>query len=167
MDTVQARQDVINWITGFVEKPNPLLNGWAPCPYARAARIRGEVDIQIGTDPAADLEPFIQLGMGTFGVVTLIYDAAVWDLEKFRNAWQSQIPYLKKQDLYVLEDHPSEPETVNGVTMNQGQYALLFVQLKPKLEEAARQLAQKCYYHDWPQDYLSGLFEGREDPTIT
>ena len=165
MDSVQARQDVINWITGFVEKPNPLLNGWAPCPYARAARVRGEVDIRIGTVPAEDLQTFVDLGMGDYQVVALIYDAAEWDLERFRASWRSQIANLGPQGLYVLEDHPAEPEQVLGVTMNQGTYALLFVQLKSKLEEAAAQLAPRGYYHDWPRDYLEGLFEGREDPT--
>ena len=165
MDITQARQDVINWITGFVEKPNPLLNGWAPCPYARAARLRGEVDIRMGTVPSEDLQTFVAQGLGDHQVVTLIYDADIWDLEQFRASWRSQIEHLQPQGLYVLEDHPAEPEQVLGVSMNQGTYALLFVQLLSKLEEAAAQLAPRGYYHDWPQEYLDGLFEGRQDPT--
>jgi hypothetical protein len=103
--------------------------------------------------------------MGTYQVVALIYDAQTWDLDRFRASWRSQIPNLGPRDLYVLEDHPAESEQVLGVSMNQGTYALLFVQLRSKLEEAAAQLAPRGYYHDWPQDYLQGLFEGRADPT--
>jgi hypothetical protein len=165
MNADQARQEVLNWITGFVEKPNPLLMGWAPCPYARAARVRGEVDIRIGTVPAEDLMTFVDQGMGTYQVVALIYDVQTWDLDQFRASWRSQIDLLQPQDLYVLEDHPAEPEVVQGVTMNQGTYALLFVQLRSKLEQAAQQLSSQGYYHGWPQDYLEGLFDGRKDPT--
>jgi hypothetical protein len=165
MDADQARQEVINWITGFVEKPNPLLMGWAPCPYARAARVRGEVDIRMGTVPAQDLQTFVAQGLGNYQVVALVYDAEIWPLDQFRTNWRSEILTLASQDLYVLEDHPAEPEVVQGVNMNQGTYALLFVQLRSKLEQAAQQLASQGYYHDWPQDYLEGLFEGRENPT--
>ena len=35
----------------FVEKPNPKLGNWAPCPYARAARINNQIAIQQGTNP--------------------------------------------------------------------------------------------------------------------
>jgi hypothetical protein len=50
--------------------------------------------------------------------------------------------------------------------MNQGKYAILFVQMRDKLETAAQQLASKGYYHSWDREYLTGLFEGREDPTL-
>lgn len=165
MNHIQAQQDVVNWITNFVEKPNPLLNGWAPCPYARAARVRGEIDIRMGTVPAEDLQTFVTQGLGHHQVVALIYDADIWDLERFRVSWRSQIDHMRPRGLYVLEDHPAEPEQVQGVSMNQGTYALLFVQLLTKLEEAAAQLAARGYYHGWSRDYLEGLFEGRQDPT--
>jgi hypothetical protein len=166
MKLEQVKHDIFTWIQNFVEVPHPALNGWAPCPYARAARIQGTVDVQLGSTPAEDLKRFAKSGMGSFEVVALVYDPVHWPLAQFRLDWIAALPYTRAAGLYILEDHPSEEESVNGVVMNQGQYAILFVQLRNKLESAARQLASKGYYQDWPRDYLDGLFEGREDPTL-
>lgn len=165
MDHVQAKIDVINWITGFVEKANPLLNGWAPCPYARQARVQGRIDIRIGQDPGNDLENITADDFAELDVIALIYDPAKWPLATFRSAWQAtQNQVLEDRGIYVLEDHPEDIEQVLGVVMNQGNWALLFVQLRRKLEEAATQLAAKGYYDNWPGPYLDLLFHGRHDP---
>ena len=165
MNQLQVTQDITEWIKTFVESPHPLLNGWPPCPYARQARMQGTVDIRVGTVPSQDLQEFVEQGMGTYEVVVLVYDPVEWPLAQFRLDWIAVLPATRSAGLYILEDHPEESETVNGVVMNQGQYAMLFVQLRDKLESAARQLATKGYYYGWDREYLTGLFEGREDPT--
>jgi hypothetical protein len=167
MDQVQARIDVTNWITGFVEKPSPLLNGWPPCPYARQARLENRVDIRMGSHPYHDLEQLATQGLGDLDVVVLVYDPGQFDLLTFRKHWQSAQQHLHARGLLVLEDHPSEPEMVRGVCMNQGTWALLFVQDLKRLNDAAQQLATKGYYHNWPREYLNDLFQGRADPTQT
>lgn len=165
MDIEQAKIDVANWITDFVEKPNPLLGDWAPCPYSRAARLQNKIRIDIGLSPWLDLRQISWHGLGNFDVIVVIYDPQEWPLDRFRYQWQSaQSDFLLSKGLLCLEDHPSEVEIVNGVCMNQGTWALLLVQHKIKLEDAARQLASKGYYKDWPQDYLQSLFQGRSDP---
>lgn len=165
MDTVQARIDVVNWITGFVEKPNPLLNGWAPCPYARSARVQSKISLDIGVAPWLDLRQISWHGMRDWDVIVKIYDPQQWPLDRFRSEWQSaQTEFLASKSLLCLEDHPADPEYVNGVLMNQGTWALLLVQDHSKLESAAKQLAGQGYYHDWPEEYLQSLFHGRQDP---
>lgn len=165
MDSVQARIDVTNWITGFVEKPNPLLNGWAPCPYARAARMQNKIRIDIGLAPWLDLRQLSWYGIADLDVIVKIYDPKEWPLDRFRSQWQSaQTEFLTKKNLLCLEDHPDDKETVNSVVMNQGTWALLLIQQQSKLEEAARQLAGRGYYNDWPENYLESVFQGRRDP---
>jgi hypothetical protein len=51
--------------------------------------------------------------------------------------------------------------------MNQGQYALSMVQSLSELDRRAQQIAAKNFYHEWPEDYLQGLFENRLDPRKT
>jgi hypothetical protein len=166
MSPEQAKIDVIGWMVNFVEKPNPLLNNWAPCPYARQARINGQVSVDVGTNPAVDLANIANTSWpDTKEVAVLIYDPVEWDLKKFRSAWQpAQDKLLAPLGLFVLEDHPEDTETVKGVSMNQGTWAILFVQRLLKLQEAASQLATKGYYNDWPEEYLKDLFHGRLDP---
>jgi hypothetical protein len=165
MDQEQAVRDVTNWLTGFVEKPNPLLNGWAPCPYARAARMQNKIRIDIGVAPWLDIRQLSWHGMADLDVIVKIYDPQQWPLQRFRSEWQSaQTEFFTPQGLLCLEDHPADPEIVNGVVMNQGTWALLLLQHKTKLEEAAAQLAARGYYQGWPDDYLVSVFHGREDP---
>jgi hypothetical protein len=53
---------------------------------------------------------------------------------------------------------------VNGVCMNQGTYALALVQSLSDLDAKAKTMAEKGFYHNWPEEYLVGLFEHRKDP---
>ena len=164
MDQVQARIDIMNWITSFVEKPSPLLNGWPPCPYARRARLDGRIKIESGNTPQQDLHHWCRRGLGELDVVVLFYDPTKWPLQDFRQAWMPCQELLGDHDLYVLEDHPEDVEMVKNVCMNQGNWALLLLQSKTKLEEASNQLMQKNYYHGWDDQYLQALFKGRKDP---
>jgi hypothetical protein len=68
------------------------------------------------------------------------------------------------KDLIALEDHPSDKEIVNGVSMNQGTYALALVQSLGDLNARAKQIADKGFYHGWPEEYLELLFKNRQDP---
>jgi hypothetical protein len=71
---------------------------------------------------------------------------------------------LVAQDLLALGDHPGDPEIVNGVSMNQGTYALVLVQSLGDLDQKAHAIASKGFYDTWPENYLQGLFEHRKDP---
>lgn len=165
MDIVQAQIDVTNWITGFVENPHPLLNGWAPCPYARAARLQNRVRIDVGVAPWLDIRQISWYRMRDLDVVVKIYDPAEWPLDRFRSEWQTaQAEFLAACDLICLEDHPADAESVNGVVMNQGTWALLLIQSRSQLDQAADQLASKDYYRAWNEDYLKLVFQGRRDP---
>ena len=49
MDQQLIRQQLQAWLVDFVEKPNPMLNGWAPCPFARKSRVTNCFDIVFAT----------------------------------------------------------------------------------------------------------------------
>jgi hypothetical protein len=72
--------------------------------------------------------------------------------------------FLLRNDLIALEDHPADAEIVNGVCMNQGTYALALVQSVSDLNAKAKTMAEKGFYHNWPEEYLQGLFQHRKDP---
>lgn len=164
MDIEQARRDILQWVTDFVEVANPALGGWAPCPYARAARVNNLLEIRAGgADPYVDLRGVTD--MAGRDVIALVYDHTMFTGEEFNELVYSANPaFLAGRGLMALADHPSDKEEVNGVVMNQGQYAIVFVQDLAKLNRFARQLAEKGFYQGWPEDYLQTLFQGREDP---
>ena len=163
MDIDQARSEILQWIMDFVERPNPRLNKWPPCPFARQARLQNQISIRKGLDPFADL---LCLGSITpYAVIVFVYDPKEYPAEEFEYMIEaSNRGFLANRNLHALSDHPDCPEIVNDVIMNQGTYAITFVQELDKLNQAARDLAAKDYYKGWPEDYLKGLFYQRDDP---
>ena len=167
MDITKVKQDIEQWLTEFVEVPHPALGNFAPCPYARSARVNNAYEVLLGCDPYYDLKNRARWGMQGKEVVIYVYDADVWSAEQISVSVDSaNQSYLVSRDLLALEDHPQDPEVVNGVCMNQGKYALIIVQCLSDLNQRARALSQKGYYQNWPEDYLGTLFAYREDPRL-
>jgi len=162
MDFEQARQDIMQWIQEFVEQPNPALNGWPPCPYARRVRTENRFSIRPGTEPYWDL---MHVDIGHLDVLAFVYEPEAFSASEFEDLVHSANQgFLLAQDLIALPDHPDSPEIVNGVSMNQGQWAIVFVQALTKLNSHARDLANRGFYHGWPEEYMQILFNGRQDP---
>ena len=165
MDIETVTADILTWSERFVEVPHPALGGWPPCPFARSARLNRTIQVLSGADPYFDLRNRARWGMGQYEVVVYAYDPADWPYSRFHSAIESaNQEFLLARDLLALEDHPEAVEDVNGVVMNQGQYALVLVQSLSKLNAAAKQMAAKDFYHSWPEQYLTGLFTHRQDP---
>ena len=163
LKTVQA--DIEQWIMNFVEVPHPALGGWPPCPYAKKARLERDFDIRIGMDPYFDLVNLSKDGLSGKSVVIYVYDPAEWSYEQFSYSLKvANENYLLKQDILALEDHPADPEWVNGICMNQGTYAMAMCQSVSDLNARARHMASKGFYDSWPEEYLTALFRHREDP---
>lgn len=163
LDTV--KQNIEHWIVNFVEVPHPALGNWAPCPYARAARLKKSYDVRLGVDPYFDLKNQARWGMGDREVIIYAYDPAEWPYELFSTSLKNaNREHLLPADIIALEDHPADAEMVNGVCMNQGTYALALVQGLGDLNAKAKVMADRGFYHDWPEDYLQGLFQHRKDP---
>lgn len=163
MNISQARADILSWIENFVERPNVALNGWPPCPYARRARLAGLVEIRAGgAAPYSDLR---LVDMDHHDVIILVYEPSKFVPDEFdAEVAAANAAYLIGKDLIALADHPGSPEYVNGVCMNQQQWAMVFIQNLTKLDLAAQDLARKGFYRDWPDHYLSVLFHNRRDP---
>ena len=159
--------DIEQWIENFVEVPHPSLGGWAPCPYARKARLDRDYSIRLGLAPIHDLIQISKTGLGGKSVVILAYDPVETSFEELSYAVSvCNKEFLLPTDLLALEDHPADPEIVNGITMNQGTYALALVQNLTDLNEKARLVAKKGFYDSWPEEYLEMLFKHRKDPRV-
>jgi hypothetical protein len=162
LETVKA--DIEKWIVDFVEVPHPALGGWAPCPYARKARLDQDYEVRLGADPYWDSVQTSIDGLAK-SVVIYAYESNLWSHYEF--AYKLNLAnhhWLLPHDLLGLEDHPGDPEIVNGVSMNQGTYTLLLIQNITDLNEKAQLVANKGFYASWPEEYLQALFDHRQDP---
>jgi hypothetical protein len=165
LETVKA--DIERWLVDFVEVKNPALGGRPPCPYARKARLENDYTIRVGVNPYFDLLNVARDGLGGRSVLILAYDPNEFFYAQFNSDIQAaNEEVLLRNDLLALEDHPGDPEIVNGVSMNQGTYALALVQSLSDLNTKAKIMAAKGFYDAWPEDYLEALFQHREDPRL-
>lgn len=163
LDTV--KDNIEKWIVDFVEVPHPALGGWAPCPYARRARLDRDFDVRLGLSPIHDLMQINRKGLEGKSVVIFAYNPEDVSHEELSQAVEvCNQKFLVPNDLLALEDHPGDPEVVNGVVMNNGTYALLLIQSLSDLNAKAQLVARKGFYDTWPEQYLTQLFRHRQDP---
>jgi hypothetical protein len=162
-----VKHDIEHWMVNFVEVKNPALGDWAPCPYARKARLDQDFDVRLGLVPVHDLVQISKTGLGGKSVVIIAYDPSEYSHEVFSQQLDiANREFLLPNNLLALEDHPADLEIVNGVGMNQGTYALALVQSLSDLNAKAKIMAAKGFYNAWPEEYLTALFQYREDPRL-
>ena len=158
MDQQSIRQKLEQWLVNFVEKPNPLLNNWPPCPYARQARIANR--IQIVFDSPLEIATYVPV-LDDRDVVILCFDPVEYPASQVELFTQHINSILIHKDYVVLEDHPDSKEFVNGVQMNFGECGLMILQRLSKLNTAADQLREKGYYTTWSNENLDQVVNWR------
>lgn len=165
MNLSDVKQDIHKWIEEFLEVPNPNLGGWSPCPYARNARLNQTYDVRLGTVLIDDLKAVCHTGMQSWEVIIYAYPIEKYGGQEFSDLIVEYTrDLLISQNLIALEDHPSLPEIVNGVCMNQGKYTLAIIQSLSDLNDRAEIIGKKGFYDKWPEEYLTELFRYRKDP---
>lgn len=163
MNKEQIIEDLTTWMTDFVEKPNPLLNDWAPCPFARQARMTDKIEI-VFSEPRK-LKDTIEKNLPVLeskDVLIVCFEHEGIHYELLKEVVRLQNAKLAKRDYVILEDHPEDPEILNGVKMNFGKCGLLLVQKLSKLNDASEQLRQKGYYDTWPEENLDAVVNWRD-----
>lgn len=160
MDQQQIRHELERWLVDFVEKPNPLLNNWPPCPYARQARLANKIHIVF--DSPLKISDYVTF-LDDCDVVVLCFDPAEYSVSQIELFTQHINSILVWKDYVVLEDHPDSEELINGVKMNFGKSGLMILQRLSKLNTAANQLQEKGYYNTWSKENLDEVVNWRHD----
>jgi hypothetical protein len=160
MDEQAIRQQLEHWLTDFVEQPNPLLNNWPPCPYAKQARLSNKIHIVF--DNPLSIAEYVSL-LNDYDVVVLCFDHVKFSSDQIELFSKHINSILLWQDYVVLEDHPDSEEFINGVQMNFGKCGLMILQRLSKLNTATTQLKNKGYYDTWSEENLDQVVNWRHD----
>lgn len=162
MNQDQIKQELNQWLTEFVEQNNSALNDWPPCPYARAARMSGLIDIVFAD--ISDLSKVVQerlLTLNTKDVVVVCFDHHNIDPVELQEWVASMNNMLMPRDYVILDDHPHAPEYVNGIKMNFGHCGLLVIQKLSELNIASDKLRSQGYYNTWSSKALDQVVSWR------
>ena len=160
MDEQSIRQQLEHWLANFVEQPNPLLNNWPPCPYARQARLSNQI-LTVFDSPLEIAQYTNRLE--EYDVVILCFDHTRFSASQIELFTQHVNSMLMLQDFVVLYDHPDSEEFINGAKMNFGECGLMILQRLSKLNTAADQLRNKGYYATWSNENLDEVVNWRYD----
>ena len=146
-----AQQQIESWILNFLSKPNSVFNNLPPCPYAKQAWLDNKVEV-IETD-SKHLEQQICKILETFpdskDLVMLVLDPSEVSYEQLKLISEQ----YKNEKFALLKDHPNERETVKDVILNNGKYAIIFVQRREELARARQELAGTGYYDNFDSAY--------------
>jgi len=162
MNQLELKKQLDHWLINFVEVNNADLGNWAPCPYARAARLSGMISVVFASVP--ELEDVVRESMETLtrkDVVVVCFDHRTIAPVKLQEFVANLNKTLMPIDYVILEDHPDSPEYVNGVNMNFGHCGLLVIQKLSKLNNAADKLKGQGYYNTWDQAALNEVVTWR------
>jgi hypothetical protein len=158
----EIKQQLVNWMVNFVEQPNTELGDWAPCPYARQARINNQIEIKFCE--VAEFNAVVEQSvkdLETKDAVVVCFNHNDISPETLQE-WVTEInKSLMLKNYVILEDHPNAVEYVNGVCMNFGFCGLLVIQSLSKLNTASDQLKSKGYYNHWDQSALDAVVTWR------
>lgn len=162
MNQELIKSELNQWMVEFVEATNPALSNWAPCPYAKAARLSGMISVKFAG--VLELVDVIRESITTLenkDVVVVCFDHETIGPEDLQEFVAGMNKTLMPADYVILEDHPNAPEYINGVKMNFGHCGLLVIQKLSKLNTAADKLKAQGYYNTWNQKALDEVVTWR------
>jgi hypothetical protein len=160
------KNDISVWVTDWVSVYNPALEA-VPCPFAKQAIVDDKI-VYCHCDTREEIIESLKIladnGLaGNKEVLVIGIDPAQISSEDFQLLTaDANSTYLGSAGFVALEDHPADLEIINGAPMNQGQWALLLVQSKSKLDKASAMLEKQGYYKKWSQENLNDVVEWRK-----
>lgn len=148
-DFKDFKEYIQTWIKEFVSVKHPILNQ-IPCPYAASSKVQYRF---VNNEIMHEVYDVMVSWSGDYDVAIVGCDKDYITTEKLH---QMTDQINNTQDKFILlRDHPDDTmDTVNSVSMSNGKYILIFIQLREKLDEARKYLASKGYYDTWTdEDY--------------
>ena len=160
-DLEKATNYIKSWINDFVTQPNPDLNNFPPCPYAKQAILDNKVSYDVAD---LDIDLFLikkaELWNEDIDVcVIFVPDVSSQELSRLVDSINKR--YLMGNNFVALEDHPDDEENINGVIMNNGKYPIVLMQRLSKIQMFSGFLKKKGYYDVWSKENLDDVVNWR------
>ena len=162
IDIEEAKSFLTDWVVNFLDVPQKVLNDIAPCPFAKAAVIKGKINFVLGSDSIVqDMLAQSANWDEKYEGVVLIYPHDI-NPEKFVDSvnYVNEM-YYQNNGLIALEDHPQINETICNINFNNKKYAVVIIQRAEKLKNATESLHKLGYYKNWSQYDLNSVVNWR------
>ena len=164
-------EDIISWSKDFLELPNKELGDKPVCPYAKKARISGQIDIVVEESGEKLLQTVVNQCNRFTESGKKICIVACPDLEVTADELDSYVHALNHvfvpQDVYLMGSHPvNDLEPVefleNTDWESDNEFLMVLIQPFEELEKASSNLNKIGFYKAWPQDYYESTVNKRK-----
>jgi|TARA_R100000027_G_scaffold16673_1_gene12042 hypothetical protein len=155
-------KDIQKWIEEFVSVHNETI-GQVPCPFAKQAMLDERINYVPGGKHTITplLNSLASNWDEKYEVVVVYADKDELTPNELKTIVDDFNRFARDKDVVALEDHPNDPEILNGVSMNFGKAILILVQRLSKLNKASDILKKKGYYDNWPKDNYDDVVSWR------
>jgi hypothetical protein len=155
------KDEIKRWVEEFVSVKNETLNK-IPCPFAKQALLDDKIKY-ISTEHISEaLSDLVDNWTDNYEVVVLYTDTLLYTPSEVSDIVKRFNELAMPRDIVALEDHPEDPEILNGVEMNFGKAILVLVQRLSKLNRASAMLKKQGYYDNWSQENYDDVVSWRE-----
>lgn len=157
------KEDVSRWIVEWVNSYHDDL-GTKPCPFALNALSTGSIDWLIAENGKHLRSILVSLssdGLTNEVLVIGMHRSSITPPELNGIIESCNSEMLMPAGIVALQDHPDDPELINGVVMNQGTWVLILVQRLESLNSAADSLRSRGYYDRWSDANLDDVVRWR------
>ena len=168
LDQELIKEQLYKWMTEFVEVPNPKLGNWAPCPYARQARINNKIKVAFSEAGALAYDVYGTINcLDEFEVLIICFDhnnISPVILQEYVDVLNRD---LMPKNYVILVGHPDIPEYVSGVRMNFDTCGILVIQKLDALNMSADRIRYTGYFEHWDQHALNSIVNWRYNLNLT
>ena len=154
-------EEIKQWVEEFVSVKHETL-GVIPCPFAKQALMNDTIKYVPTERIGESLADLIDAWTDKYEVVVLYTETELYTASEVSDIVKRFNKLAMPRDIVALEDHPDDPEILNGVEMNFGKAILVLVQRLSKLNRASKILKASGYYADWPEENYNDVVKWRE-----
>lgn len=149
--------DINDWILNRLSTPLDNFNNLPACPFAKKALIDNKIkmlEIHHKDDFLKLMNEFTIQWPNNIDVLILGCDPSIVPaIELSTIVEDANNGFLKERNYIALEDHPADPEYAAGYYVNEGNWALILLQLKDKINFSRKILEKQGYYKNWSDTY--------------
>ena len=163
--------DIRNWSKNFLEVPSDKLNGLPPCPYAADAWLKNKVKFDINTGFEGLTKQIKEFDNHKYDIVIWACDEDIPEMQYLDGYCDgiNEVLSVLGKDMHLMVFHPDFDAITagleflddGGITNQELEYAMVFVQKLSTLDDAALSLEKSGYYQYFPKWIYQSLVVDR------
>jgi hypothetical protein len=168
MNTEIIKQDIYDWVVNYIEANHEFYNHrFPPCPFAKSARLKGMLDIQVWEK--GSYYDFVKQYAGdmetntNFTVRILVFPHSL----KYRFWMKNSIAKLNEKfvamDLYAQIGSAIKTKSQYSGLLETGAYGIVIINRLSDILSGHQSLLKTDYYKSWSKEHYDAVVTRRQE----